>query len=683
MNISQQKILITCGLPYTNGNLHLGHLVGYIMADIYTRFLKMTGRDAIYICGSDTHGTGIELNARRLGMTPEDMVAKHHREFQEDFAAFNVQFDNYDTTHSETNRQFAEHFFTVLRDRGDIVTRELELAYCESCARFLPDRYVRGTCPKCGAADQYGDVCEVCNATYDPVDVKDAHCALCGAPPVRKTSKQYFFVLSNHAAWLESWVNDPRHLQPETRAFVQTWLREGLRDWDISRDAPYFGFVIPGETDKYLYVWMDAPIGYISSTANWCARHGRNVADYWSADADSYIFHFIGKDIVYFHTLFWPTMLRAANFHVPNRVQVHGMLTVNGEKMSKSRGTSINARTYLRHLDPQYLRFYYASKYSSSPSDLDLNLEDFVLRVNADLVNKLANMVSRVVPFVNSRLGGKLGRVGDDAGPLIQQVNEHIAQAREFYGQLEIGRAVREIVTVAELGNKYLQDAAPWEAIKTNPERAREICTLVANFCKVAAVMIQPVLPEFSARVVSMLGLSAVTWADANMDLHDVTLGQFVRLAERIDTKHIEALIMESAAEQAAGKSAPAPADTAPQPETFVPPPIEPLISIDEFMKVDLRAARVLSAEDVPGAKKLIKLIVDDGSRHRTVFAGMRLTFEPKELIGKMVVLAANLQPRQMKWGVSEGMILAAGEDDRNVKLLQLPQDTQPGSRIH
>jgi methionyl-tRNA synthetase len=668
-------ILITSALPYANGSIHIGHLVEYIQTDILVRFLKMTGQDAVYMCADDTHGTPIEVNARRAGITPEELIGRYYEEHQRDFADFDIAFDCFHSTNSEENRRHSEYIFEQLRQQGHIVVRPVAQYYCEQDGRFLPDRFIRGTCPNptCRATDQYGDVCEVCGTTYNPIDLEEPRCAICGTPPVIRESDHYFFTLGEYESFLRDWIDTPGRVGPETRRFLESWLNEGLRDWDVSRDGPYFGFKIPGEDNKYFYVWLDAPVGYIATTERFCRETGRDFDAYWH-NPDAKIYHIIGKDIVYFHTLFWPAMLKGAGYTLPSKVLVHGFLTVNGERMSKSRGTFVNARTYLDHLDPQYLRYYYAAKLNGSQEDLDLSLEDFINRVNADLVNNIANLVSRVVPFVNRQFEGRIGHLSAEVQPLIDDIRSRIPRIREHYERIEFNRAVQEIVAISDIGNKYLQDAAPWEVIKQDRQAAQAICTFAVNCCRTVANLIKPVLPRYAADVEAILQAPAVAFDDAaSFDLEDHAIGAFERLAERVDPKRVEAMIAASAEERASQPSG--------EPAMVVDD-IEPEITIDDFAKVDLRVATVVQAETVEGADKLLRLRVDIGSAERTVFAGIRESYEPDDLIGKQVIVVANLKPRKMRFGVSEGMILASGPDGANVVVAEFAQPRQPGERV-
>lgn len=669
-------ILITSALPYANGSIHLGHLVEYLQTDMYVRFLKMTGRDAVYMCADDTHGTPIEVNAQRAGVPPEEFIARYYEEHQRDFADFGIAFDCYYSTNSPENRQHSEYIFARLREQGHIVTRPVAQYYCEQDGRFLPDRFLRGTCPnqKCQALDQYGDVCEVCGTTYNPTDLQDPRCAICRNTPVIRESVHYFFTLSAYEPFLRDWVSAPGRLQPEVRRFLETWLDEGLRDWDVSRDGPYFGFKIPGEDNKYFYVWLDAPVGYIATTEKFCRDSGRDFNAYWH-NPNATIHHVIGKDIVYFHTLFWPAMLHGAGYTLPSKVLVHGFLTVNGEKMSKTRGTFINARTYLEHLDPQYLRYYYAAKINGRVEDLDLNFDDFVTRVDAELVNKIANLVSRVVPFVTRQCGGRLSQLPTDVGPLIEDIRARVPHVRESYERLEFNRVVQEVVAIADIGNRYVQAAAPWEVMKRDAAAAQAICTFAANCCRTVAALIKPVLPRYAADIETILRIPPLQFDDAlRFDLQDHEVGQFQRLVERVDPQKVQAMLTASAASLET--------PVAPTPLVVPVEELAPQITIDEFLQVDLRVATVLHAETVAGADKLLRLRVDIGNEQRTIFAGIRQSYAPEALIGKQVIVVANLQPRTMRFGVSEGMLLAAGPAGDDVVVAEFGQPRRPGERV-
>jgi len=671
--MGNERILVTSALPYANGSIHIGHLVEYIQTDIYVRARRILDNDIIYMCADDTHGTPIEMRASKEGITPEELVARYNEEHQRDFSDFDIRFDFYGSTNQPENRVWAERIFEALREADHIDVRDIEHTYCPTCSRFLPDRYVRGTCPnpKCGAEEQYGDQCEVCRTTYQPTDLIEPRCAECGNTPTRRGSKHYFVKLGDFTDQLRKWTSEPGHLQMETRRFVEDWLDDGLRDWDISRDAPYFGFKIPGEDDKYFYVWLDAPVGYISTTQRWCEANGLDVEkDYWM-NPDAEIHHFIGKDITYFHTLFWPAMLMASGLQLPRAVHVHGFLTVNGQKMSKTRGTFINARTYLDHLSPHYLRYYYASKLGGDADDIDLSFEDFTNRVNAELVNKIVNLASRSIQFVSKRLEGRLGQIPEDDRPLLEQVRSRIPEVESCYLKLDYASAVRIACEIADIGNLYFQEKAPFHSIKTDPEAARSVCTTAVNLCRIVMTLVAPVVPEITDKVLSMLG-TKLTWQGLDQDLEEVSIGPFERILDRINPKAIEKIVEASKVEEAEES----------EPEV---PELEPETDFGTFMKIDLRVAEVLAAEPVPKASKLLRLTLNVGALgQRNVLAGIRLTYtDPAVLVGKKVVLVANLAPRKMRGEMSEGMILAAGEDETAVKLLDLPADAKPGDRIH
>lgn len=671
----KDPILVTSALPYANGDIHIGHLVEYIQTDIYVRFLKMCGHDTIYMCASDTHGTPVELKASEMGVTPEELVERYNREHFEDFKTFQIEFDRFYTTHSPETRKHSENIFAELNRRCLIEKRVVEQTFCENDKRFLPDRFVRGTCPKCSAADQYGDNCQVCGATYEPVEVNDAKCIICGERPVRKRSEHYFFKLSECKQGLEAWVKEEGKLHETTRNWVEGTFLKNLRDWDISRDAPYFGFLIPGETDKYFYVWLDAPVGYIGTTDKYCSENNLDFEKYWK-DPGSTVIHFIGKDIAYFHTLFWPAMLMNSGYHVPDRVQVHGFLTVNGEKMSKRTGTAVKARTYLKHLDPQYLRYYYACKLGPTNADIDLNLEDFAFRVNADVINKIANLAGRTLAVLNKRLDNRAGEIPAEDKALLSEMSAKLPEVKDFYSRCEFGRAVRVVVEIAERANKYFQDAAPFSVVNEDPEKARGVCTTALNMVKMVAGSLKPVLPVLSAGVEESLGLEPMRWADIAEPLENIEVKTFKRLIERVDAKKIQAMIEESTVSEESGD-----ADSAPGGGGHDVAPFEGLINISDFTRVDLRTAKVLKVEDVSEARSLLKFTLDLGREKRQVFAGLKEHYKPEELEGKNVIVVANLEPRKMRFGVSEGMILAASSGDK-VIVAEVPGDPVPGSRL-
>ncbi|MDP8255319.1 MAG: methionine--tRNA ligase [Candidatus Alcyoniella australis] len=668
-----RRILVTAALPYANGSIHLGHLVEYIYTDIWVRYLKMRGHDAIYICADDTHGTPIEISARKQGIRPEELIERMHAEHERDFADFQIEFDFFGSTHCDENRRWAERIFLAARDDGHIERREIEQNYCPKDELFLPDRFLRGTCPKCAATDQYGDVCEVCGSTYQSSELLEPHCALCGTVPERRKSEHLFFRLSDFGDFLKQWTSAQGHLQPKIANSVQGWIEDGLRDWDITRDGPYFGFPIPGEENKYFYVWLDAPIGYISNTERWCAQNGRDVADYWERPGTE-IYHIIGKDIVYFHVLFWPAMLQAAGLNLPDAVQAHGFLRIGGTKMSKSRGTFINARTFLDQMDPQALRYYYASKLDNGADDLDLSFTDFVNRVNAELVNKISNLASRSISFLNKRLDSRLGKIDPAAAEMISEAEAAMERIAEHYEQRNVAAAIEIVNQLAERGNVYLQNAEPWKLIKDDPEAARNVCTAAVNLSKIITVALKPALPKFAADIERILGIDPLTWNDARADLVDREINEFQHLVDRIEQKQIDAMVEASKVEQ--------------QPVEqfdYEVPQIADEIAYDDFLKLDLRVAQVIKATMVEGADKLIRLQISLGPLgERTVFAGMRKAVDdPAVLDGRKVICVANLAPRKMRFGLSEGMVLASTDGkDGNLNFLWADQSAQPGEKV-
>ncbi len=670
-----RRILVTAALPYANGSIHIGHLVEYVQTDIWVRFQKLRGNDCIYCCADDTHGTPIMLRARREGVKPEELIAGMHEEHVRDFAGFDVAFDSYYSTHSEENKKLAETIYLRLKEGGHIDTRDIEQAYCESCAMFLPDRFIRGTCPKCKAPDQYGDHCEICNATYSPIELIKPKCAQCQDTPIQKKSQHLFFKLGDFTDQLKEWIGGG-HVHEQVQNKLQEWFDDGLKDWDISRDAPYFGFEIPGEKDKYFYVWLDAPIGYMASTQNYCNLNNKNFDDYWH-NPETEIYHFIGKDITYFHALFWPAMLMGSGFNTPKQLAIHGFLTVNGEKMSKSRGTFINASTYLNHLDPQFLRYYYACKLGPGTEDIDLNTEDFVLRVNSDLVGKVANLVSRSASMLNKNLEGQLSVLGDEGAALIKKLQDESESVAEDFEERRYNAAVRKICGLADEVNRYFDQRKPWVEIKEDKAAAQETLTVALNASRILAIYLKPVLPAYTEKVERILNIDSLVWSDAQAILENHTIGSFERLIERVDPEKVNAMIEESKEEQQEHQRAES------EPSELDKEPIAEQITFDDFMKVDLRVAEVVKAELVEGADKLLRLELSLGSETRTVLAGLRLAYEPEQLVGKQMVMCANLAPRKMKFGTSEGMILAAGPGKNEVFALRVDEGAQPGQRVH
>ncbi len=668
-----RTIVVTSALPYANGPIHIGHLVEYIQTDIWVRFQRMGGHRCFYFCADDTHGTPIMISARNAGVTPEQLIERMYGEHTADFARFHIEFDNYHTTHSPENRVFSELIFQRLNEAGSIVKREVGQTYCEVDKMTLPDRYVRGTCPRCGAADQYGDSCEACGATYRTTDLVNPRCSLCGTTPVFQMSEHYFFRLADYETRLKD-LFAAGYTQKSVANKLDEWFRAGLRDWDISRDGPYFGFKIPGEENKYFYVWLDAPIGYMASAKNYCDRHGLDFDELWNSRANE-LYHFIGKDIMYFHALFWPAMLMGAGFKTANKLFVHGFLTVNGEKMSKSRGTFIKASTYARHLDPEFLRYYYASKLTDAVEDIDLGLQDFINRTNADLVGKYANLASRSGPMLTRRLDGRLGMLDDDGRQLIGRLAAAREQIVRDYEGLNYAAVVRMISALADDANRYVEQNQPWVTVKTDPERTRTTLTAVLNAVRILTTYLKPILPQFAQKVEKFLNVDDLRFADVETVLEDRHIGEFERLFERIDEEQVTAMIEESKESQAAKPATPAPPAEAIE-------PIKPECTIEDFAKLDLRVARVVSAERVAGADRLLRLVLDMGSAQKSVMAAMATAYQPEDLVGRLVVYFANLKPRQMKFGLSEGMILAAGSGGKDIFMLAPDAGARPGQKI-
>ncbi|MEW5769697.1 MAG: methionine--tRNA ligase [Pseudomonadota bacterium] len=682
-----RQILVTSALPYANGSIHLGHLVEYIQTDIWVRFQKMRGHTCIYCCADDTHGTPIMLRAEKEGITPEQLIDRVWHEHKADFDGFHVGFDNYYSTNSPETREYANLIYTRLRDAGLIEVRAIEQFYDPVKEMFLPDRFIKGECPKCHAKDQYGDSCEACGAAYQPTELINPFSAVSGATPVKRQSDHYFFKLSDPrcADFLRGWIVPP-HVQAEAGNKLNEWLEGGLSDWDISRDSPYFGFEIPDAPGKYFYVWLDAPIGYMGSFKNYCDKHGLDFDAFWKPDSAAELYHFIGKDILYFHALFWPAELHHAGFRTPTGVFCHGFLTVNGTKMSKSRGTFITATSYLKHLNPEWLRYYYAAKLSPTLEDIDLNLEDFAARVNADLVGKFVNIASRSAGFISKRFEGRLGQIaGETPLPAMQAAAANIA---ELYEAREFSKALREIMALADLANQYVDTHKPWEMAKQEGLDAElhQVCTVAVNAFRLLALYLKPVLPKLAENVEAFLNIAPMRWEDAGSLLTGHAINPYQHLMTRIDPKKIEAMVEENK-QSLAPAPEPAPVKHAEhqqkeaQAET-VASPWEPFISIDDFTKIDLRVARIANAEHVEGADKLLRLTLDLGTETRTVFAGIKAAYAPETLVGRLTVMVANLAPRKMKFGMSEGMVLAASDERGGPFLLSPDSGAQPGMRI-
>lgn len=681
MATDPRKILVTCALPYANGSIHLGHMLEHIQADVWVRYQRLRGNTVNFICADDAHGTPIMLKAQQLGIKPEDMIAEVQKEHEKDFAGFNISFDNYHSTHSDENRELASSIYLRLKENGFITSRTISQLFDPEKEMFLPDRFVKGTCPKCKAEDQYGDNCDACGETYSPTDLINPKSAVSGATPIMKDSEHFFFDLPQFQSMLKEWTRSGS-LQAETANKMQEWFESGLQQWDISRDAPYFGFEIPGEKNKFFYVWLDAPIGYMGSFKNLCGkRDDLNFDEYWQQDSTAELYHFIGKDIVYFHSLFWPAMLDGAGFRKPNNVFVHGYVTVNGAKMSKSKGTFVKASTYLNHLDPECLRYYYAAKLNSRIDDLDLNLEDFTQRVNSDVVNKIVNLASRNAGFITKRFAGKLS--ADFAEPaLYQEFVDAAERIGELYETREFGRAIREITALADKANQYVDEQAPWVIAKQEgkDQELQDICTVGINLFRVLMTYLKPVMPELAARTEAFLN-ETLAWDNIAQPLvaHEIT--KFKALFNRIDPKHVEAMIEASKEDAAAEMAAKEQAQQAAQSE-LDKEPIEAEIEFDDFAKIDLRIARIIACESVPKANKLLKFQLDIGGETRQVFSGIKAAYQPEELVGKLTVVVANLKPRKMKFGMSEGMILAAGPGGKDLWILEPHDGAQPGMRV-
>ncbi len=679
-----RRILVTSALPYANGHLHIGHLVEYLQTDIWVRFQKMRGERCIYVCADDTHGTSIMIRARQEGRSEQELIDDMSRAHQQDFAEFGIEFDNFGSTNSESNRKLCGEVWSALRQAGLVEERSVTQLFDAKEGVFLADRFVVGTCPKCESKEQYGDHCEKCLSTYSPMDLKDPVSTLSGTKPEVRSAPHLFVKIESLHSFLDEWTSTGDHLQPEMANYLKGhFLSDELRDWDISRPAPYFGFEIPDAPGNYWYVWFDAPIGYVASTQDWCDAQGEKLDDWWRSE-DTEIFHFIGKDILYFHALFWPSMLKTAGFSLPRRVQVHGFLTVDGEKMSKSRGTFIMARTYLDHLDPAYLRYYYASRLGPKVVDIDLDLEDFQNKINSDLVGKVVNIASRSAKFVQR---GHLSETYPDDGGLFQAGAEAGNEIAKAYDDCDYAKAMRLVMGLADRANGYVDEKKPW-TLKKDPEKAgevRDMCSVALNLYRQIVVYLTPVLPELSNDSANLLGASFDAWQDAGTPLVGTAVNEFKHLMKRVDPKKVQAILENSktAAEdvadhQAVGK---------PTEDDGGPLEAEPLAAectIDDFTKVDLRVARVVSAEHVPKANKLLQLRVSlGGGVERTVFAGIKKAYEPEALVGRLVVVVANLRAREMKFGTSEGMVTAAGPGGAEVFLLSPDSGAKPGQRVH
>ncbi|HVS22774.1 MAG TPA: methionine--tRNA ligase [Gammaproteobacteria bacterium] len=682
---SKRTILVTSALPYANNSLHIGHLVEYVQTDVWVRFQRMRGEQCWYVCASDAHGTPTMLRAEQEHIAPEELIKRVSAEHRRDFATFRISVDNYITTHDAENEELTTEIYNRLAKRGLIARRVVKQAYDEERRMFLPDRYVRGTCPNCGTPDQYGDSCESCGATYSPLDLKDAVSTLSGTKPSVRESEHLFLKLTAFEKELREWV--PKHVDAALARKLDEWFQAGLKDWDISRDPPYFGFRIPGERDKFFYVWFDAPIGYMASFLNLCRRTGLDFGAFWDADSRHELYHFIGKDIPYFHALFWPAMLSGAGYRKPSALFVHGYLTVDGEKMSKRRGTFIPAATFAKHLDPDYLRYYYASKLGARIEDMDLNFADFVAKVNSDLVGKLVNIASRCAGFVERIGQGKLAdRLPDE--PLYAEFSSAAATIASDYEQREYSRAVRRIMALADRANQYIDEKKPWLAAK-DPKAAAEVvgvCTQGINLFRALMIYLKPILPAVAERAEKLLGAGELEWDDVTAPLLGRKIARFEPLLQRVELATLEKIVADARAQAEGAASAPAtgaPVAAAPASTSAAEPDgAAAEIDITQFAKTDLRVARVLEASHVDGADKLLKLTLDVGDGRRTVFAGIRSGYEPQALVGKLVIVVANLKPRKMRFGVSEGMVLAASGDGGGPFLLSADSGAKPGMKV-
>jgi len=677
-----RQILVTSALPYANGPIHIGHLVEYIQTDIWVRFQKLRGHRCIYICADDTHGTAIMIRARKEGRSETELIAAMSASHQDDFAGFDIQFDHYGSTNSDANRELCGLFWQALRDQDLVAERSIEQLYDPEAETFLADRFVRGTCPKCGRTDQPGDNC-VCGHTYSPTELIDPKSTLSGATPVIREAIHLFVQLDKLHDFLSEWIDGSGALQSETANYLKGhFLADTLRDWDISRPGPYFGFEIPDSPGNYWYVWFDAPIGYVASTKEWCQNHGEQLDDWWKND-DCEIHHFIGKDITYFHTLFWPGMLKTAGYSLPSKVRIHGFLTVGNEKMSKSTGTLISAETYLKYASPSYLRYFYATKLTPRVEDLDLGVEEFTEKVNSDLVGKVVNLASRVGKFANKT--GLSPEYPDDGG-LFQAAAAAGDEIAEAYENCDYARAMRRIMELADAANPFVEHAKPWEMKKddSRQDELRDVCTVALNLFRQLAIYLSPVLPKLAEQCGELLGEPITSWEQSRQPLVGTPVAKFQRMMDRVQTEDLNKMMEESKDLAAAEAASDAGSQYNDSDQPLQDEPLADEITIDEFAKVDLRVARVINAEQVPEANKLLKLTLSlGGNEQRQVFAGIKAAYQPEALVGRLVVMVANLKPRKMRFGLSEGMVCASGPGEAEVFLLSPDEGAQPGQRVH
>ena len=669
-----RKILVTSALPYANGSIHLGHLLEHIQTDIWTRFQRMRGHECYSVCADDAHGTPVMLKAQELGITPEEMVSKTRDEHHQDLLDFGVNYDNYDITHSDENKVLCELVYNRLNDAGYISKRTISQLFDPEKQMFLPDRFVQGTCPKCNAVDQNGDSCDVCSATYDPTELINPRSVVSGAEPVLRDSEHYFFDLPQFEEMLQGWLQSGA-IQTEIANKLKEWFEEGMQQWDISRDAPYFGFEIPNAPGKFFYVWVDAPVGYMASFKNLCDKNGVDFDEFWNKDSKAELYHFIGKDITYFHCLFWPAMLEGAGFRKPTGVNVHGFVTVNGSKMSKSKGTFIKGRTYLDHLNPEYLRYYFASKLSDAVSDIDLNFEDFAQKVNSDLVGKVVNIASRCASFITKRFDGKLS--SNVLEPeLLAEFHAAEASIAQAFESRQYHKAIREIMALADKANQFIDANAPWVTIKDEDKQAftHDVCSLGINLFRILVVYLKPVVPTLAAQSEGFLN-DTLSWDSAQTVLTDHAINKFKALMQRVDMDKVNAMIDDSKENLQATV-------TIDPNSPLAKDPIAPTIEFDDFAKIDLRIARIAKAEHVEKADKLLRLELDLGGETRQVFAGIKSAYQPEDLEGKLTVMVANLAPRKMRFGLSEGMVLAAGPGGEDLWILEPHDGAQPGMKV-
>ena len=693
----KRRIVVTSALPYANGDIHLGHLVEYVQTDFWVRFQKMRGNECLYICADDTHGTPVMIRARNENVTPEEIIARSHATHLKDFTDFEIAFDNYYTTNSPENKALSEGIFAAMEKSGAVTSRKSPQLYCERCRMFLPDRFVKGVCPKCGAEGQYGDSCDKCGSTYAAEELGRPVCTTCGSTPVVRESEHLYFELEPFRDYLREWL--PQHTTSDVSNKLLEWFSEPLRGWCISRDAPYFGFEIPGHPGKFFYVWLDAPIGYRASLANWCSRNGEDINDWWPGDGGSgkrktELYHFIGKDIIRFHCLFWPGMLHVAGIRTPDKVFVHGFLTVNGEKMSKSKGTFVNARTYLDHLPASALRYYYACKLGGTTDDMDLNLQDFVQRVNGDLVGKITNLASRGAQMLNKNLEGRLGALDDEGRALVELARSRADAIARNYEERRFSQVPVEVTKIADAANEYFDRHEPWKTVKdpAGAEATRTTLTTILNLFRILAIYLKPILPAYADKAAALFGEQSYAWDDARKTIENSAISKYEYLATRIDAKQVEAMVEqakvkpadsgevahESRASKNKGERAAGKGENG-NVERGVP--LKPEISFDDFEKVDLRIGRVLSCETVPKSSKLLKFELDCGALgRRTIFSGIRGAYpDPAALVGREVLFVANLAPRKMSVGTSEGMILFAGEPGANGGMLSPDREAGAG----